>query len=150
MTELIMKLMLSMSLTCPPAQPTDPAVAKALAGQSGLVRSVAWVESHWRRGAVSKAGAIGLMQIMPRTGKWLAKLCGGPPTVSLADPATSVRLGKCYLDYLKVRTGSELEALIWYNGGHRQWQRYRKGKVLVRETARYVAKVYWTQLRCAP
>lgn len=148
--ETLLKLLVSLTLSCPPANPTDPATAAALAGQSRLVRSVAWVESHWRRGAVSPVGAVGLMQIMPSTGAWLAKLCGGPPTVSLADPETSVRLGKCYLDYLKVRTGSELGALIWYNGGYRQWKRYQKEQRLVRETSEYVAKVYYTMLKCSP
>jgi len=38
-----------------------------------LVRAVAWAESGWRQDVVSATGAVGIMQIEPFTGDWVAR-----------------------------------------------------------------------------
>jgi soluble lytic murein transglycosylase-like protein len=84
-----------------------------------LVAAVIRSESMFRRHAISGAGARGLMQIMPDTGKFLAKkikLDLNPE--NLNDPRTNVRLGIAYLKYLeKMFNGSRQRALIAYNWG---------------------------------
>ena len=38
-----------------------------------LVRAVAWVESGWRQDAISRTGAVGIMQLEPFTGDWVSR-----------------------------------------------------------------------------
>lgn len=79
----------------------------------------------WNPKVVSKAGAMGLMQIMPRTGKWLAKSEGVEWTSTeavLFDPIHNIRLGTRYLSKLISRYDLE-GGLAAYNGG---WKRAKK------------------------
>ncbi len=64
-----------------------------------LILSVIRQESTFNKGAVSRAGAMGLMQIMPRTGQSLADTLGMNryERHSLFDPAISIRLGTYFL-----------------------------------------------------
>ncbi len=84
-----------------------------------LVLAVMYVESRFDPFAVSPAGALGLMQIMPATGKELAARLGiawnGP--LSLFDPATNVRVGTAYVRQLADRYGRMQTALAAYNWG---------------------------------
>jgi soluble lytic murein transglycosylase-like protein len=77
-----------------------------------LVLSVIQVESKFDAYAVSKAGAVGLMQIMPF---WL-KLIGRPDD-SLVHAQTNLRMGCTILKYYIVKTHGDLRgALQRYNG----------------------------------
>ena len=79
----------------------------------------------WNPQVVSKAGAMGLMQIMPRTGMWLARFEGVEWTSTeevLFDPIQNIRLGTRYLS--KLISTYDLEGgLAAYNGG---WKRAKK------------------------
>ncbi len=86
----------------------------------GLVLSLIRVESGFQAWAVSSKGAIGLMQIMPDTGEWLAGRMGmkweGP--VMLLDEETNVRMGLEYLSYLKRKYQGDLKMVLSaYNRG---------------------------------
>lgn len=82
----------------------------------GLMRQ----ESVYRQWALSPVGAIGLMQVMPRTGGRVAALMGDAhysPEI-LEDPATNVRYGTWYLSRLLDRfDGVYPLAVASYNGG---------------------------------
>jgi soluble lytic murein transglycosylase-like protein len=85
-----------------------------------LVMAVMHVESRYHNFALSPAGAVGLMQILPSTGEELARREGipwrGPQT--LLDPVTNVRLGIAYLRELADRYRGDLQAaLAAYNWG---------------------------------
>jgi len=84
-----------------------------------LVLAVMHVESRFHAFAVSPVGALGLMQILPATGRELASQQGlpwsGPQT--LFDPEANVRLGIAYLRWLKSRYGHIDVALAAYNWG---------------------------------
>ncbi|HEY4128820.1 MAG TPA: transglycosylase SLT domain-containing protein [Gammaproteobacteria bacterium] len=77
-----------------------------------LVLAVIQVESKFDTYAVSKAGAVGLMQIMPF---WL-KLIGRPDD-SLVHAQTNLRMGCTILKYYIIKTHGDLRgALQRYNG----------------------------------
>jgi soluble lytic murein transglycosylase len=82
----------------------------------GLMRQ----ESVYRQWALSPVGAVGLMQVMPRTGARIAARMGDD-TYSpdrLQDPATNVRYGVWYLSMLLDRFGGAWPlAVASYNGG---------------------------------
>ena len=84
-----------------------------------LLAAVIEVESAGRMQAVSHVGALGLMQILPETGRELAQkhgvLWSGPST--LFDPAINVKLGAAYLRELTNRYGDVSIALAAYNWG---------------------------------
>jgi len=85
----------------------------------GLVLAVMHVESRYQTFAVSPVGAMGLMQLLPATGKELAEQLGIPwqGTQTLFDPVVNVRLGTAYVKQLSDRYGSVNTALAAYNWG---------------------------------
>ena len=77
-----------------------------------LVLAVIDVESNFDRFAISKAGAQGLMQVMPF---WLKEI--GKPRDSLFNVRTNLRMGCTILKYyLKKEKGDLTRALARYNG----------------------------------
>ncbi len=93
--------------------------ARAQGLEPHLVAAVIEVESAGHVQAVSHVGALGLMQILPATGRELAQKHGvpwsGPST--LFDPAINVKLGAAYLRELTNRYGDVSIALAAYNWG---------------------------------
>lgn len=87
--------------------------------EPALVMAVIHVESSGRILAISPVGALGLMQIMPPTGRELAARHGipwnGPDT--LLDPVINVKLGVAYLRRLTDRYQDVTVALAAYNWG---------------------------------
>lgn len=92
-----------------------------------LAISVMKVESNFYEGALSKSGAVGLMQIMPETADWIAYcLDEEPPTLlKLHDCDTNIRYGIWYLAELEDEFfGNDILALAAYNAGRgnvRHW-----------------------------
>jgi len=77
-----------------------------------LVLAVIEVESNFNQFAISRAGAIGLMQVMPF---WLKEI--GHPEDNLFDARTNLRLGTTILKYyLDKENGNLTRALARYNG----------------------------------
>lgn len=80
--------------------------------QPELVLAVIEVESNFDRFAISEAGALGLMQVMPF---WLDEL--EQPEANLFRPRTNLRIGTTILRYyLDVEHGDMRRALARYNG----------------------------------
>lgn len=101
----------------------------------------------WNPAVVSPAGAIGLMQIMPLTGSYLARQAGLPNRdiqALLFDPIWNIRLGCRYLAFLIDAYGVD-GGLAAYNGGMARaeaWLRNGKGAgILYAETALYVPAI---------
>lgn len=107
-----------------------------------LVMAIIETESTYYNRARSRKGAIGLMQIMPTTGIWVAGMLDvdwrGEPT--LYDPHTNVRLGTRYFSMLKERFNNDTRAsLAAYNAGPtRVSARLRRG---ANPPVRYANKV---------
>ena len=73
------------------------------------VASVALAESSFDAGAVSSVGAIGLMQIMPSTGEWIAgKLDEAFDAQRLYEPSVNLRYGCWYLRFLLDRYDGDM------------------------------------------
>ena len=84
-----------------------------------LIAAVIYTESKYDPSAVSSAGAIGLMQIMPETGEWIASKLNRPFTPeTLLDPYAYAQLGAWYLRFLLDRYGGRVEnAIAAYHAG---------------------------------
>jgi len=77
-----------------------------------LVLAIIDVESKFRRYAVSKAGALGYMQVMPF---WVGLI--GTPSDNLFHPRTNLRYGcVIFRHYLDTEKGNVERALARYNG----------------------------------
>jgi soluble lytic murein transglycosylase-like protein len=102
--------------------------------EAAIVRAIIQAESAFNPLALSRKGAIGLMQLMPMTAREL----GVDPFV----PEQNIEGGIRYFSQLlKMFGGLEL-ALVAYNGGPGYAQRYARGQaVLYGETRDYVRNV---------
>jgi soluble lytic murein transglycosylase-like protein len=129
-----------------------------------LVYAIVRQESRFDPNAVSSAGAIGLMQLMPQSA---AQAAGDDKLLTdaspLYDPATNLRVGQDYVQWLMDHAtgGDVLRAVAAYNGGPgslmRAQQNVGDGDPLMlieslpaAETRDYVEKVvaaYWVYRR---
>lgn len=119
---------------------------------AGLVRQ----ESMFQPRIRSHAGAVGLMQIMPATGRSLARMAGlgGVDAAALERPEVNVPLGILYLEgLLSAYQGRPLAALAAYNAGPGRVARWRAfpewadeelfaERIPFAETREYVRVVY--------
>ena len=107
-----------------------------------LVRAVIWAESGGDAGAVSRTGALGLMQLMPRT-------AGDMYVQDPVDPAQNIMGGTRYLRYLANQfNGDMLLTLAAYNAGPDAVRKYG-GVPPFDETRQYCKKVmaYYKELK---
>ncbi|TNE30313.1 MAG: lytic transglycosylase domain-containing protein [Alphaproteobacteria bacterium] len=125
------------------AHPYAAHVADA-ARRFGIPQDWIWavmrVESNGDRRAVSTAGAMGLMQIMPAT--WanlrVRYQLGSDPF----DPQDNIMAGAAYLREMHDRYGSAAAMLAAYNAGPGRYEQYlSRGRPLPRETRAYLAKL---------
>jgi len=99
-----------------------------------LVAAVAHTESKFQPAARSNRGAIGLMQLVPKTGRWFGAR-------DLTNPADNISAGAKYLRYLSDRFDGDQEKVIAaYNAGEGNVRRFN-GVPPFRETRNYVQRV---------
>jgi soluble lytic murein transglycosylase len=96
-----------------------------------LIAAVIYTESHFRD-QTSRAGAKGLMQLMPQTADYIAHKSGGTrfERADLATPQINIAYGTWYLRYLLTKYhGSVVLTLAAYNAGEGKvdgwWRRAR-------------------------
>ena len=109
-----------------------------------LIKAVAAAESGFNSSAVSSAGAVGLMQIMPATARDMGVQSDERYTVEqkLTDPSLNVKLGARYLKFLMNKFPGRLDlAVAAYNAGHGAVQRAGYAVPRYTETQNYVRTV---------
>ena len=99
------------------------------------------VESGGDENAVSNVGAIGLMQLMPKTADWIAKECGVETNDYFAVD-TNIRLGVAYLSYLSKKFDGDM-VFCAYNAGEGVVKKWIEdgGEIKYKETREYVEKI---------
>lgn len=118
-----------------------------------FVLAVIQTESNFNTDARGDAGEIGLMQILPKTGEWIAKRNKIPwkgPS-SLYDPVTNIRIGIAYFAHLREEFSSRAyHYLPAYNMGPKNMRRVSRtigsiskdGRIIKRDYAMRVMKNY--------
>jgi soluble lytic murein transglycosylase len=94
-----------------------------------LIAAVIYQESRFRD-QTSRAGAKGLMQILPGTARFIARKSGGTrfELRDLGKPQINISYGSWYLRYLMRRYGGKDEiAVAAYNAGERNVDRWVAG-----------------------
>ena len=94
-----------------------------------LVFAVVRAESNFRADAVSPAGAVGLMQLMPSTARFMQAMLGA--FGEWREPQENIRLGAGYLRYLSDRFDRLEEVLAAYNAGEGTVRRWLSDPALV-------------------
>ena len=126
-----------------------------------LVVAIVKNESGFKASAKSKPGALGLMQIMPETGAWIAKTTDFPNFKDklLLLPELNIKFGCWYLGELEHEfKGNEILTLAAYNAGRgtvkewmedNDWDFYFADPALIPfvDTREYVQKVLWDRSR---
>ncbi len=110
-----------------------------------LIAAVIYRESKFRD-VTSKAGAKGLMQILPSTAHFIARTSGGTEFEQgdLANPQINISYGAWYLRYLLDRyEGNTVAAVAAYNAGHGRVDAWG-GKSLTVEDIRFPETVDYT------
>ena len=103
--------------------------------EPALVKAVAWQESGWTQKVKSKAGAIGVMQVMPGTARYVNSVLG-TGSLDVKSAGDNVRLGVRYLKHMVDTMPSEKKALAAYYTGPGA-----VGRSLTKEQKRYVKAV---------
>ena len=109
--------------------------AKALGVDPALAQAIAYQESGFNMRAVSPANAIGVMQVIPSSGKWASTILGRD--LNLLIPEDNVTAGIVILKTLQ-RNGTPLSSAI---GGYYQGETAVRKHGLYSDTVRYVASV---------
>jgi soluble lytic murein transglycosylase len=110
----------------------------------GLIRQ----ESRFVPVARSGVGAMGLMQIMPATARWIAKKLEvtGFQLDSINEPETNIRFGTYYMRHtLDTLDGQPVLATAAYNAGPGRAQRWRSAGAM--EAAVYVETIPFSETR---
>ena len=104
------------------------------------IRAVMRAESAGNARAISRKGAMGLMQIMPAT--WTALSARYVLGADPFDPRANILAGAAYLREMLDRYGDLASALAAYNAGPGRVDDYRaNGRPLPGETLSYVARI---------
>jgi soluble lytic murein transglycosylase-like protein len=99
-----------------------------------FVSSVIMAESNFKTHAISKKGALGLMQLMPATASQLG-------VADPFDPRANVEAGTAHLSALLDRYHNDpIKALAAYNAGAHRVKQYN-GVPPYRETRAYITKI---------
>ncbi|NIO39225.1 MAG: transglycosylase SLT domain-containing protein, partial [Burkholderiales bacterium] len=110
-------------------------VARRYQVPEALIHAVITIESAYDPDAISRAGAVGLMQLMPAT----ARRYG---VANRRNPSANLTAGTRYLKDLLLRFDSNLElAIAGYNAGENAVEKFGNRIPPFDETQNYVRKV---------
>jgi LysM repeat protein len=79
-----------------------------------LALAISWQESGWQQRRISSAGAVGAMQVMPDTGRWMSLYAGRRLNIyGLRDNVTA---GVTLIDVLRGETSERRAIAAYYQG----------------------------------
>lgn len=122
--------------------------AQQIGVDQSLVFGIVRQESRFRADVVSSAGAVGLMQLMPPTAKWVAKQLGKSDyrPSQISDVAVNARFGTYYFKYWLDRFDNlPLLAIAGYNAGPGRAQQWRAARPI--EGAIYAETIPFNETR---
>ena len=102
------------------------------------------VESNFKQRAESKAGALGLMQIMPDTMKYIQyTMSDAPPKLNTYNIYHNIKAGCFYLSEQLEEFGTYTLALQAYNWGPRSLRKHNAGEIanMPEETKQYTVRI---------
>jgi len=82
-----------------------------------LIKAMAYQESGWQQDVVSSAGAIGVMQVMPATARWVNKVLLGGASLNVRQAHDNIKMGVSYMRYLLSIMPTQEKALAAYYSG---------------------------------
>lgn len=111
-----------------------------------MITAIVSGESSFNPNAIGPVGELGLMQLRPRTGQWIAEKTGLPwkGKWALKDPLYNIQLGSAYLGYLKKKY-SPKEGLLYlaaYNMGETSLMRLLSNKITPNVYSTHIMKNY--------
>ncbi len=130
------------------------AAARQFALDEAMVYSIIRQESRFMPEARSRVGAMGLMQLMPATARWVAKQIPVQPFSPdmLVQPEVNIQMGAYYFRRVLDELGHPILATAAYNAGPGRARRWRDERALegaiyaetipFAETRDYVKKVF--------
>ncbi|SEF90107.1 soluble lytic murein transglycosylase [Caloramator fervidus] len=116
-----------------------------------LVFALIKAESNFDECAQSRKGAIGLMQITPKTGEYIAKLLNERyfSREFLYDPEINIKFGVFYLSKLYRDFNYDIDfSLAAYNAGEGNVRRWIKNNVSPNELPYKETKLYIKKVKC--
>lgn len=107
-----------------------------------LALAISWQEAGWQQRRVSSAGALGAMQVMPSTGRWMSLLVGRK--LHLRDLHDNITAGVALISTLRDQAGLKHAVAGYYQGlaGVRRHGMYPS-------TKQYVANVLYLKKKIA-
>lgn len=126
-----------------------------------LILAIIRTESSFDTKQISHKGAVGLMQLMPDTAKWVIEQAGFDPMAIeyLDDPKVNIDIGTWYIKFLLNQFNGDLvRAIAAYNAGpgkvnqwlsNQQWDGTleKVSEIPYKETRHYVQRVLYYQNR---
>lgn len=92
-------------------------VSKSVGVDENLIKAVCCVESRFDQNAQSRAGAIGVMQLLPETAIYVCDMFEIDEEIDLFNAKDNILIGSLYLKYLQGRFVNQNTMLASYNAG---------------------------------
>src|SRR6185369_300829 len=123
------------------------AAARQWGLDEALVYAIIRQESRFMPQARSRAGATGLMQLMPGTARWVARQIPVQPfnVAMLVQPEVNLNMGSYYFRRVLTDLGHPILATAAYNAGPGRARRWRDERAL--EGAIYVETIPFSETR---
>jgi soluble lytic murein transglycosylase-like protein len=111
--------------------------AKSYQVEAALIKALAWQESGWQQQVISDMGAVGVMQLMPETGRFTGDFIL-QRSVNTANLEHNVEAGVAFFAYLIRQAKGDVQLAV---AGYYQGLRSVRQKGMQADTKRYVANV---------
>ena len=79
-----------------------------------LALAIAWQESGWQQNRLSSAGAVGVMQVLPATGRWMSLYAGH--RLNLYALGDNIAAGVVLVRLLRAETTLRRAVAAYYQG----------------------------------